>query len=84
MADPWIAIDDELPYLLEMPIMLWVSDKKDGTPRGCYAGFYSHCVYDGVLGAWFELDGTRVFGVTHWMPYPSGPNGDDWTWAGQD
>jgi hypothetical protein len=70
----WISIEDELPEFDNIPVLFWVEKQMPDSDSGGYFGWYSNKIYDGTRGLWFDIYGHAVYGVTHWMPFPKGPD----------
>jgi hypothetical protein len=74
VEEDWISVNEELPELENMPVLFWVEKEMPDSLAGGYFGWYSNKIYNGKRGLWFDIYGTVVYGVTHWMPFPKGPD----------
>jgi len=62
----WISVKDKLPTV-DVDVLAIDNNEKDPT---VYAAFYS--------GYWFtQIDSIQLDYVTHWMPMPNPPDGDE-------
>ena len=61
----WIPVEERKPKLSDNPILIYKS--WDGR-----ANFIGTAWYSSFHG-WIPTNGTKIYGVTHWMPLPPPP-----------
>ena len=63
----WIPVEERRPATGDNPILIYKVVNDRGMNKNIGTAWYSS--YHG----WIPTNGTKVFGITHWMPLPKAP-----------
>lgn len=61
----WISVEERKPASSDNPILIYkaVNDRNNNIGTAWYSSFHG----------WIPTNGTKIYGVTHWMPLPQPP-----------